>query len=84
MSEKQMLLNDIAKLCFARHDTVLYLDTHPKDSVALDYYHYTGDLLKEAQAKYIADYGPITNADVTNTECFDWVNAPWPWEGGCL
>ena len=84
MSERHSLLCDIAKLKFARHDTVLYLDTHPNDGVALDYYHYTGDLLKEAQAKYIAEYAPITSADVVNTEYFDWVNSPWPWEGGCV
>lgn len=82
MNEKQALLSDIAKLSFAQHDTVLYLDTHPEDTAALDYYNYTGGLLREAQAKFIAEYGPLTERQVNSSEYFTWVDGKWPWEGG--
>ncbi len=81
--EKHALLKDIAKLKFAQHEAVLFLDTHPKCTEALDYYHYVTGLLNKAVAHYTAEFGPLTKGQVNSEEYFTWAESPWPWEGGC-
>jgi len=78
------LLQQINQLSFAMHDTALYLDTHPMDTNALDYYHYLKPMKEQAIAEYTASYGPLTMGDVNSNTEWTWINEPWPWEGaGC-
>ena len=34
----------------------------------------------ELKAEYMEKYGPLTADDVMNTERWDWIDNPWPWE----
>jgi spore coat protein JB len=65
---------------FVIHDTALYLDTHPTDQVALEYYEKIRDLYKKVVAEYVACYGPITIEDVDARNKWTWIEKPWPWE----
>ena len=44
---------------FAVDDIVLYLDTHPDDMNALNYYNYVVRLRKEAVDAYQQQFGPL-------------------------
>ena len=39
----------------------------------------------EALKEYAEVYGPLTVDTVSeNSDCWNWINEPWPWqEGGC-
>ena len=54
------LMKRIDDASFAMDDVILYLDTHPDDRNALNYYRYVVALRKEAVKAYEASFGPLT------------------------
>ena len=78
-------MNTINEVSFAVDDIKLYLDTHPDDEKALDFFKEKSMIRNEALKAYAAQYGPLT-IDTGNDTCsrqLDWVMQPWPWEGVC-
>ena len=65
---KCTLMRRIMELGFYIDDIGLYLDTHPDDCRSL--------------ARYAEWYGPLNKYHVTCNSRFDWIDGPWPWEGG--
>lgn len=80
MTEKQKLRNFINETSFAIDDVVLYLDTHPTDPEALEYYKKYRDLYQQAAYEYTEKYGPITADNVSVDNKWTWTECPWPWE----
>lgn len=78
----RQLMNMINQASFAMDDVLLYLDTHPCDQAALNYYHYVTNLRKNAMAAYQADCGPLMAEHVDSDNYWTWVTGKWPWEGG--
>lgn len=76
------LLEQIRELSFVKAELELFLDTHPDSLQALDYYHKTVDALKKLIETYSNTRGPITAADVVDTDVWTWVDTPWPWQHG--
>ncbi len=74
------LLEKIRALAFVKVELELYLDTHPNCKVALDYYYQTLEALADMTSLYEATVGPLTAAGNVNTESWDWVKGPWPWQ----
>lgn len=84
---KEQLMQLINEVSFAVNDITLYLDTHPEDEKALQYFQEKEHIRQEALKDYARYYGPLT-IDTANDSCSDsweWVMQPWPWEGkgGC-
>ena len=46
------LLRKVYEASFAVDDVILYLDTHPDDQDALNYYQYVSELRKQAMDDY--------------------------------
>lgn len=73
-------------LSFAVDDVKLYLDTHPRDQEALDFFYEYNKKRNQLLKEYAKYYGPLT-VDTAVPSCSDrwnWINEPWPWqEGGC-
>lgn len=80
MNERQELLHQIQMVSFALVDLNLYLDTHPQDRDALNYYHQNQALMNQLMERYSTNYGPLTTADVNSTNMWTWIEHPWPWE----
>ena len=81
MNQKQLLMY-LSQVSFGVTEAVLYLDTHPCDKEALEYYHTMKKLREEALEKYQREFGPLLN-DSNKDECsWEWTQTPWPWEGG--
>ncbi len=78
------LLQYITEISFAVYDTLLYLDTHPEDQQALAYYQDMDQKRREALAEYGKQYGSLTADCPAAASCgrWQWINEPWPWEGG--
>lgn len=77
------LLKRVYETGFALDDTVLYLDTHPADQGALNYYRYIKNANEEAIRNYEMAYGPLMYTQVT-ADTWNWLDGPWPWEGGTV
>ena len=82
---REQLMNTINEVSFAVDDIKLYLDTHPDDEKALDFFKEKSMIRNEALKAYAAQYGPLTidTGDDTCSRQWDWVMQPWPWEGVC-
>ena len=65
----------------------LYLDTHPEDKEALDYFHHFNSARQQALHEYAVRFGPLTLGDVQHDgpckDSWKWATQPWPWEGDC-
>lgn len=81
---KEDLLNQINEISFAVYDTLLYLDTHPEDQEALEYYREMQSKRNAAAAEYGERFGPLTIdcSSATANNCWQWAQQPWPWERG--
>ena len=77
------LLRKVYEASFAVDDVILYLDTHPDDQDALNYYQYVSELRKQAMDAYEAQCGPLMIDEVRSDNYWTWVNNPWPREGEC-
>lgn len=82
---KKELLDWINVVSFAVDDVKLFLDTHPYDEEALQYFDEFKKQRVQAMKEYAKYYGPLA-LDTAAESCDRWkrVLEPWPWqEGGC-
>jgi spore coat protein JB len=82
--ERDSLLKEIMACGFSAYDLHLYLDTHPFDSRAMDYFNQNIKCYNMLKADYQKKYGPLI-ADYETTIPWKWIDSPWPWdksEGG--
>ena len=80
MNEKALLLRKIKKYDFSLRELNLYLDTHPSCRRALALFNNYKQLRKEAINEYVSKFGPLMPEQNNNSEHWDWINDPWPWE----
>ena len=74
------LLKVINEVSFAMYDCCLFLDTHPMDSCALDYFQKMKKKRKAAMDIYARKFGPLV-LDCAGDGCtWDWGQEPLPWE----
>ena len=78
------LLTRVYQTGFAMDDVLLFLDTHPSDPDALAYYQQAQTHYSMAVQAYESHCGPLFMTNVTDRNYWDWINDPWPWEGGCI
>ncbi len=76
------LMRLIDKLSFALDDTRLFLDTHPDDRDALEYFERTMQLRNRAVRDYTSKYGPVTQYELNTSGGWNWNSCPLPWNGG--
>ena len=83
---RRELFEYINQISFAVDDVKLFLDTHPENQKALDYFQKYKEKRIEALREYASAYGPLTidTATACESDYWSWINEPWPWqEGGC-
>ena len=83
MNEAQLLqwLNEVS---FVVTDVALYLDTHPEDEEAMNYFNHYAEMRRKALQAYENHYGPLTIDTAMPSGTWCWATQKWPWEGGCL
>ena len=80
------MMNQINQVSFAVDDAKLFLDTHPCDIEALEFFQKYSEIRNRLLKEYAMYYGPLTIDTVVEscTDRWNWINEPWPWqEGGC-
>lgn len=80
MSEREKLLRQYQEADFALFDATLYLDTHPTDKRALEYFDQYQKLSQEAREAFTRKFGALQSDQVNTGNRFSWVENPWPWE----
>lgn len=79
-NEKELLLYNIYKLCFAINDLNLYLDINPNDQVMYDTFKKYTESYNKLVCEYEEKYGVLNlNGDISTN--YSWYKNPWPWEG---
>jgi spore coat protein JB len=73
-------MGDLMALGFAIKELNLYLDTHPKDSDALEMLQTLNKMMKDGQEKFVQMYGPQTIMDIMSGDTYNWIDNPWPWD----
>lgn len=81
MNQKE-LYEWIMMLGFCAVDMMLYLDTHPDDEEALNYFNQCTALYNAAKQSYQEQFGPLNAFSEQERFSWDWNTAPMPWEGG--
>ena len=65
---------------FVLQELVLYLDTHPGCPAGLARYQQARHAYHQAVEQYAAQYSPLQIDQADSCSCWQWVEAPWPWE----
>ena len=77
--DKNTLLQALRAEDFVVYEAALYLNTHPKDRSALEYFKEHKICAEKLRREYEAIYGPLT-INAVNGDSWSWINSPWPWE----
>ncbi len=78
--ERTLLLKRLQAAQFAAWEIHLFLDTHPKDEMALECFKKYTERYKELLKEYNERFGPLSADKNTNEKHWDWVENPWPWD----
>lgn len=73
------LLRRVQELAFAMDEAELFLDTHPQNAAALDYFQRRRDEWERAVEAYEGTVGPLTSNAVQGDR-WTWIDGPWPWQ----
>ena len=83
MSHKDQMLKDIGALDFALVELMLYLDTHPYDCGAMEYFNHYSKIKNQMEKDFSQKYFPLTKDMAASNKEWRWGMAPLPWEGVC-
>ena len=75
------LLQNVYETGFAMDEATLYLDTHPKCPMAMQYFQNARRMNEQAIRAYEKENGPLLIANA-EADTWNWIQGPWPWEGG--
>ena len=73
-------LSELQALGFALQEMALYLDTHRKDTDALELYRAYQDIYHKGMMEYEKNYGTLGHGIPSARENYAWLDDPWPWE----
>ena len=82
MNRNDALMRQLNEASFAMDDAQLFLDTHPNDAAAMQYFCNAATMRKNAMEAYERQFGPLM-VDGMAGNSQSWVTEKWPWEGGC-
>ncbi|MDF2511977.1 MAG: hypothetical protein K0S04_1843 [Herbinix sp.] len=87
--EREQLMTKINELGFFLDDLTLYLDTHEKDTQAMQLYHEKSQEFAGLRKQFAQDYYPLSRLCIPdgmheNEANFCWLEGPMPWEGACV
>lgn len=81
--EGMRMLNDISIVDFVLVDLSLYLDTHPFDHEAIEYFNHYARIKNKMSRDFSMRYFPLTTDMAESNKEWRWGAAPLPWEGEC-
>ncbi len=83
MGNQEQLLHDIGIVGFVLTELTLYLDTHPHDRNAMEYFNHYNRMKNQMDREFSQKYYPLTTSLADCSKEWRWGAAPMPWEGVC-
>lgn len=83
MSSQDQMLKDIGIVDFVLIELTLYLDTHPYDRNAMEYFNHYNRIKNQMVREFSQKYFPLTTDLADCSKEWRWGMAPLPWEGAC-
>lgn len=83
MTDMDRMLMDIGIVSFMVTELTLFLDTHPTDKRALEYFNHYNKISMQMKKEFSRKYYPLTVDMSDCNDVFEWASAPLPWEN-CL
>lgn len=83
MNHKEELLMDIGIVSFTMVELALFLDTHPNDRTAMEYFNHYVRIKNQLEKEFSLKYYPLNISMAESNKEWRWGMAPMPWEGGC-
>lgn len=80
MNEKEKLMKRIQMCDFVLIETALYLDAHPDNKEAIEYYNKHLKMKQAAMAEYQEKFGVLTQNTEIRGNRWEWVDGGWPWQ----
>lgn len=77
---REEALRRVQETDFVLDDVGLFLDTHPTNQAALNFFRQYQQEHTEAVADFESQFGPLVSEDTDTTQGWTWVQGPWPWE----
>lgn len=84
MDAKERLLCDIGIADFVLTELTLYLDTHPRDRKAMEYFNHYNRIKLQMEKEFSQKYYPLNTRWAESSKEWRWGDAPLPWEGACV
>ena len=81
--EGMRMLNDISIVDFVLVDLSLYLDTHPFDQEAMEYFNHYVRIKNKMSRDFSMRFFPLTKDLAESNKEWRWGAAPLPWGGEC-
>ena len=82
-NKRQTLMKEVQKYSFTMYDALLYLDMHPEDQKAKEYFDKQKALYTKAVNEYERNYGPLTVINSTPSKYgWTWATDEFPWNIG--
>lgn len=77
--ERHALLTALQAEDFVVLEAALYLNTHPNDSAALEFFKEHKAKAASLREEFESIYGPLT-INAVKGDIWSWISSPWPWE----
>jgi spore coat protein JB len=77
---RQEMMRKIQEADFVLYDVNLFLDTHPDNQSALEFFNQYQMAYLDALAAFESQHGPLTADSTDTSQGWTWVQGPWPWE----
>lgn len=83
MRDEEKLLKEISMVDFVIVEMTEYLDTHPYDTQAIEYFNFYSRMKNQMLKEFAEKYWPLTLSTAENTGSeWAWGLQNPPWEGG--
>ena len=83
MNQKEELFLDIGIVNFTLLELAMFLDTHPNDRTAMEYFNHYVRIKNQLEREFSMKYYPLNLSMAESNKEWRWGMAPLPWEGGC-
>ena len=80
ISAQMSLMDQIQQVEFTIYELILYLDTHPEDTFAIEQYNMSVNEHNALRAQYVKQYGPLMQGDPVNANTWTWGLSDFPWD----
>ncbi len=80
MPGREQMLKDIGIVGFVLTELALYLDTHPHDRDAMEYFNHYVKIKRQLDREFAQRYFPLTQDMSESNKEWRWGAAPLPWE----